>query len=108
MSNAHVRLLGPDLPNPLVLPVQPTDTISGLKEKALSNWPSGMEVPLLGQLKILHLGRFVNDTQLLKDCKVAEGETTAMHLIVKTQVSRPADAPSGSDDKVPKCSCLVC
>merc|ERR1712124_162268 len=41
MANANVRLLGPDLATPLVLEVNPSDTVGQLKEKALENWPSG-------------------------------------------------------------------
>jgi len=105
---AQVRLLGPDLGSPLVLEVNPDDTILALKTKALESWPSGMEVPLVGQLRIIYQGRFMNDSQSLKECKVAEGETTAMHLIIKSQSAKAESAPSGSDDKAPKCSCIVC
>lgn len=38
---ATVRLLGPDLPNPLIVPVSVTDTVGRLKELAVENWPSG-------------------------------------------------------------------
>jgi len=108
MAGCQVKLLGPDLDNPLILAVEPSDTIVGLKEKALANWPGTGDRPLVGQLKILHMGRFVNDTATLKECKVTEGETTAMHVIVKSQVAKPAETPSSSDDKAPKCGCVVC
>ena len=38
---ATVRLLGPDLPNPLIVPVAVSDTVGRLKEIAVENWPSG-------------------------------------------------------------------
>ena len=38
---AYVKLLGPDLGNPLVVEVDPGDTIAQLKNVALANWPSG-------------------------------------------------------------------
>jgi len=105
---AHVRLLGPDLPTPLVVPVAVSDSVGRLKEIALENWPSGMDVPLAGQLRIIHQGRFLEDIKALRDHKVAEGETTAMHLIIKSEVSKPAESASSSDDKAPKCSCVIC
>ena len=42
------------------------------------------------------------------DYKVADGETTAMHLIIKKQDTKQSDAPSGADDKTPKCNCVIC
>jgi len=108
MAGAQVRLLGPDLPNPLIVPVAPSDTVARLKEVALENWPKGMDVPLVGQLRIIHQGRFLEDNKALKEHKVAEGETTAMHLIIKSEVSKPAENAGSSDDKAPKCSCILC
>ena len=37
---AQVRLLGPDLPNPLTISVEPSMTIAQLKERALAEWPA--------------------------------------------------------------------
>ena len=102
-----------------------------------------MDVPLEGQLRIIHQGRFLEDNKALSEHKVAEGEQTAMHLIIKSEVSKPtgmrprevvaalpvlgarlpctglasderclpcvcAESASASDDKAPKCSCIVC
>ena len=41
------------------------------------------------------------------ECKVADGDTTAMHLIIKALTAKPENAPSGTDDKAPKCSCVI-
>ena len=38
---AHVKLLGPDLGSPLLVEVDPGDSIAGLKDRALASWPSG-------------------------------------------------------------------
>lgn len=78
-----------------------------------------MDVPLAGQLRIIHQGRFLEDIKALRgalvhelhdhkmsanaltlpvfvaDHKVAEGETTAMHLIIKSEVSKPAGDARG-------------
>jgi len=105
---ATVKLLGPDLGTPLLVEVEATDTIAGLKDRALEKWPAGMDVPAGQQLRIIYQGRFMADNQSLKDCKVTDNETTAMHLIIKSQTAKPESAPSGTDDKAPKCSCVIC
>lgn len=187
---ATVKLLGPDLGNPLLVEVEASDNIAGLKQRALEKWPAGarvppvwcararpdpptpassagMDVPDKQQLRIIYQGRFMADNQPLKgvgervarawlearlllaasstvavsarvpaDCKVTDGDTTAMHLIIKSLTAKPesaarraagsvsarepaarprrvspcacTDAPSGSDDKAPKCSCVIC
>jgi hypothetical protein len=46
-------------------------------------------VPLVGQLRIIHQGRFLEDNKALSEHKVAEGEQTAMHLIIKSEVAKP-------------------
>ena len=51
---------------------------------------SGMDVPLVGQLRIIHQGRFLEDNKALSEHKVTDGEQTAMHLIIKSEVSKPA------------------
>ena len=39
---AQVKLLGPDLATPVVVPVETTMTVFNLKEKVLTMWPSGV------------------------------------------------------------------
>jgi len=104
---AQVKLLGPDLGNPLIVDVDPTDTVASLKEAALRSWPSGLDPVLASQIRIIYQGRFLEDNKALKEVKVAEGEVTAMHLIIKSVTAVADAAPSGSDDKAPKCSCVV-
>ena len=50
--------------------------------RALAPARTGMEVPLAGQLRIIHQGRFVQDTQILK------GEQT--RLVLALQPLSPA------------------
>ena len=38
---AQVKLLGPDLGQPLIVEVDPSDTVAGLKDRALEKWPAG-------------------------------------------------------------------
>ena len=38
---AQVKLLGPDLGSPLLVEVDASDTIAGLKDRALAVWPAG-------------------------------------------------------------------
>lgn len=43
---ATIRLLGPDLGNsPLLVEVEPTDTIEILKKHTLEKWPAGARAP---------------------------------------------------------------
>ena len=39
---AQVKLLGPDLGSPLLVEVDASDTIAGLKDRALAVWPAGV------------------------------------------------------------------
>jgi len=106
---ATIRLLGPDLGNsPLLVEVEPTDTIEILKKHTLEKWPAGLDIPQAAQLRIIFQGRFMADHQGLKECKVVEGETTAMHLIIKSVTAKPESSAAAADDKAPKCSCVIC
>ena len=89
----------------------------------------GMDVPLAGQLRIIHQGRFLEDIKALRgeyahamqplshvrfqstprcvDHKVAEGETTAMHLIIKSEVSKPAGDTRGDMLVTKQCCCRL-
>jgi hypothetical protein len=39
---AQVKLLGPDLAMPVIVPVETTMTVLNLKERVLMMWPSGL------------------------------------------------------------------
>jgi len=107
--SATLRLLSPDLLQPLTLAVEPTMTIREVKESVLAQWPSGTPVTPTGpQIRIIHQGKFLTDDKKLSDCKVAAGETTAMHIALKTLDAKTSDAPREGDDKTPKCSCVIC
>ena len=49
-----------------------------------------------------------------QDCRVPEGETTAMHLVLKSADAKTPDAPSAGNDKTPdprvstECNCVIC
>jgi len=110
MSGATVRLLGPDLPNALVLDNLSVDlSVLELKQRALAQLPpSIVEQPLIGQLKIIHQGRFLPDDKPIKEYKCVDGEVTAMHLIIKAQASKPTEA-SGDAEKQggTRCTCII-
>jgi len=104
-----LKLLGPDVPSDYVVTVEHAFTIAQVKEVAKREWPAGgVPAPSLAELRVIHQGRFLQDDKCLKDYKVPDGETTAMHLIIKKQDTKAADAPSGADDKTPKCNCVIC
>jgi len=107
-----LRLLGPDLRDPLILSVDTSMTIQAVKERALENWPSGMDVPQVSQLRIIHQGRFLADTQTLKEIKCTE--ETAMHIVIKALGQKPAgsDAPqgggsAGASASNGRCACII-
>eukprot|EP00321_Phaeocystis_globosa_P001612 CAMPEP_0118817358 /NCGR_PEP_ID=MMETSP1162-20130426/5374_1 /TAXON_ID=33656 /ORGANISM="Phaeocystis Sp, Strain CCMP2710" /LENGTH=106 /DNA_ID=CAMNT_0006747457 /DNA_START=68 /DNA_END=388 /DNA_ORIENTATION=+ len=102
-----LKLLGPDVPQDFNLTVDSSLTVTQVKEKARSEWPDANTVPT-GALRMIHSGKFLPDDKTLKDCRIPEGETTAMHLILKSADAKTSDAPSASDDKTPKCNCVIC
>ena len=101
---AQVKLLGPDLGSPLLVEVDASDTIAGLKDRALAVWPAGaprsrgatvwrgafarscdrpprphaclagMDVPAGGQIRIIYQGRFMADNQSLKGARCDAGQ----------------------------------
>jgi hypothetical protein len=105
-----VKLLGPDLPNPVVVVVDGTASTLQIKERALGEWPSGlsMPTPTIQQIRLIHQGRFMPDEKTLKDLKVNAGDTCAMHLVIKQHEAKTSDAPSAGDEKTPKCHCIIC
>jgi len=104
-----IRFIGPDLPADIKVTVELSWTISQLKDAALSQWPAGAcAPPTKEQLRVIHIGRFLTDEKHLKDFRLPEGDTTAMHLIIKAQDTAKPDAPSSGDEKTPKCTCLIC
>jgi len=106
--SATLRLLSPDLLQPLSLAVEPTMTILQVKESIMAQWPAGAAVtPTQAQLRIIHQGKFLTDDKKLSDCKVAAGETTAMHIALKMLDAKVSDTSSNGDDKTPKCSCCI-
>jgi len=104
---ANLKLLGPDLPQDFVISVDPSVAILQVKEAALAKWPAGQQPPTLQQLRIIHQGRFLADDKTLKECRIPETETTAMHLIIKALDAKSADAPCATDEKTPKCTCII-
>eukprot|EP00326_Haptolina_ericina_P003609 CAMPEP_0181216072 /NCGR_PEP_ID=MMETSP1096-20121128/26372_1 /TAXON_ID=156174 ORGANISM="Chrysochromulina ericina, Strain CCMP281" /NCGR_SAMPLE_ID=MMETSP1096 /ASSEMBLY_ACC=CAM_ASM_000453 /LENGTH=85 /DNA_ID=CAMNT_0023308011 /DNA_START=374 /DNA_END=631 /DNA_ORIENTATION=- len=83
-------------------------TMLQIREAILPQWPSGQTTPTLPQLRLIYHGKFLTDDKMLKDLpKVSAGETVAMHVHVKMLDAKAADAPSNSDDKTPKCSCII-
>jgi len=87
-----------------------TITFGELKERALAQWPEGMDKPVAAQLRIISRGMEMSNEKVLADNKVAEGETTAMHVVVRAQVPKAAEASSADPEKggfSNRCSCIV-
>uniref|UniRef100_A0A7S0LC80 Ubiquitin-like domain-containing protein n=1 Tax=Coccolithus braarudii TaxID=221442 RepID=A0A7S0LC80_9EUKA len=102
-----VRLLGPDLPSEFKVTVENTATVLQVKEAALGQWEAVDSKPTVQQLRVIHHGRFLQDEKTLKDCRIPETDIVAMHLIL-TRTTKHAVAEKLSDDKTPKCTCLIC
>mmetsp|Transcript_47698 Transcript_47698/g.78932 ORF Transcript_47698/g.78932 Transcript_47698/m.78932 type:complete len:109 (-) Transcript_47698:52-378(-) len=104
-----IRFIGPDLPSEFTISVDCQAGILQVKEAALAQWPSGMPAPAaIQQLRIIHAGRILTDDKSLKDCRVAENETTAMHLVIKAADLKPSDSQNAECEKPQKCKCIIC
>lgn len=68
--------------------------------------PTPLEETRLSRLSLRARAR--SPLSACAECKVSAGETTAMHLIIKTSVSKPAAEASAAPDKAPKCNCVIC
>jgi len=88
--------------------LSPDSTVLELKDHILSNWPEdwNSDKPLtIHGLKFVHLGKFLEDCQTLKDSKIPGGKNTVVHLNIKKE--DPFDNMNGSGkstDRTPKCS----
>uniref|UniRef100_A0A7S2BVG4 UBL3-like ubiquitin domain-containing protein n=1 Tax=Haptolina brevifila TaxID=156173 RepID=A0A7S2BVG4_9EUKA len=105
-----IRLLGPDLGGQeLLVPVDTTSiTMGELKERMLLQWPAGMEKPVAAQLRIISKGMEPPNEKTLSELKVMEGETTAMHVVVRSQVPKAAESSAADLEKgSTRCSCIV-
>ncbi|KAJ3361520.1 hypothetical protein GGF32_007278 [Allomyces javanicus] len=62
-----------------------TTTVKGVKTAVLAAWPSewpGDRPTHVSQLRLLHLGKFLDDHATLQESHIAPGETTVVHLLV--------------------------
>ncbi|KAJ3371725.1 hypothetical protein GGF31_002704 [Allomyces arbusculus] len=62
-----------------------TTTVKGVKAAVLAAWPSewpGDRPTHVSQLRLLHLGKFLDDNTTLQESHIAPGETTVVHLLV--------------------------
>ncbi|CAG8577365.1 10233_t:CDS:2 [Paraglomus brasilianum] len=85
----------------------PNETIKTVKDRVFDTWPgewSDERPPLsASNLRILYMGKFLNDDTTLKSNKIEPGQDTTAHLTIK-DISPPEDEEPGSAD-APKCSC---
>ena len=73
---------------------------------------TGNEPPQLAQIKIIFQGKYLPDEKALRTVhqSVADGETTAMHLIVKqliTETKAASGAPGKSGEAGTRCACVI-
>ncbi|PVU93190.1 hypothetical protein BB559_003396 [Furculomyces boomerangus] len=88
------------------LTFQLTDRISSIKKFVFENWPKEFEIPPenLNQIRLLYLGKFLDDDTTLKDSKFSSNNTI-IHLIVRPYTTFKEDKKKTED--APKCTCII-
>merc|ERR1712087_12794 len=103
-----IKFIGPDLPSAFEVTVEHSSTVLQVKEAALGQWEPGDNKPTVGQLRVIHQGRFLVDEKTLKDSRIPDSELVAMHLVIKPLDTKHTEGDKAGDDKTPKCTCTIC
>ncbi|KAG0141822.1 hypothetical protein CROQUDRAFT_67926 [Cronartium quercuum f. sp. fusiforme G11] len=93
----------------LILNFQTRSKVEEVKDGIRSNWPTDWSeeesVPKRAdQIRLLFLGRFLNDWESLDSLRLAKGSPTIMHLVVKSIDSEPRSSKNGRRTKSDCCS----
>lgn len=67
--------------------VNPSDTVAGVKQQILDSWPRGWseEIPRgPANLRLLLRGKFLEDASTINDAKIPLGQTTIVHLLIRS------------------------
>ncbi|CAG8464270.1 1320_t:CDS:2 [Ambispora gerdemannii] len=78
-----------------------SDTIGNVKKQWADETPAAAS-----SLKIVYLGRFLEDQSTLETNKIYAGQTTIVHLTIKNIPSTDADDPK-STENAPRCQCTM-
>ncbi|KXS13810.1 hypothetical protein M427DRAFT_58059 [Gonapodya prolifera JEL478] len=97
----------------------PTETIDAVRNKIYQNWPGAWEAEKpanVGQIRILFRGKFLEQFQsTLESHKIPVGQTTTVHLVIRTTVdpqpeaaeSEPKAAPPSHPPEAQSSRCCV-
>ncbi|CAG8600423.1 4482_t:CDS:2 [Ambispora leptoticha] len=88
---------------------EPNDTIGNVKKRVFEEWPKEWsdEIPAAAtNLKIVYLGRFLEDVSTLETNKIYAGQTTIAHLTIKNTVSSDSEDPKSAEN-APRCQCTI-
>ncbi|KXN71840.1 hypothetical protein CONCODRAFT_78142 [Conidiobolus coronatus NRRL 28638] len=88
-----------------------TSTIISFKQHIYENWPDNFpERPgQLNSLRLVYLGKFLDDSASLDHCKIPHTDNTIIHLnIMKQPIGELRGVvPSKASETAPKCSCII-
>jgi len=92
--------------------LNPSDNILSAKKQMFESWPKEWtdEVPTsIENIKILYLGKYLEDNSTLEDNKIPVGQTTTVHLIVKL-TKKELDEKDKQEEKSSEnsaCCCII-
>ncbi|KAK9723364.1 hypothetical protein K7432_002017 [Basidiobolus ranarum] len=93
------------------LTFQPNNTISEVKQRLFDNWPSEWtedQPTSPASLKIVHLGRFLEDSSTLASTKINTQIENIVHLAIKVPSQIDNNDTNKAPENAPKCRvCLI-
>ncbi|KAF0396574.1 ubiquitin-like protein 3 [Gigaspora margarita] len=87
----------------------PSYTVAMVKKQVFNDWPEEWAeetVPSVSGLKIVYLGRVLDDGTTLEANKIQRGQSIIMHLAIKNSIPSDNDDPK-STENAPKCHCTI-
>ncbi|KAJ1970496.1 hypothetical protein H4R35_005830 [Dimargaris xerosporica] len=84
----------------------PTLSIGQVKQQVFDQWPNGERPASAHLLRLVYLGRFLDDTSTLADNKLLPGKPTIVHLVIKVVPGNDPSDPK-THDKAPQCQCII-
>ncbi|TPX33975.1 hypothetical protein SmJEL517_g03196 [Synchytrium microbalum] len=93
------------------LVVSPSDTVEAIKRRIFENWPKewSEELPESpAQLRLLLRGKFLEPNSTMEGNKIPTGQTTTVHLIIKSAASSEGTAEKAKNlDHAGSCRCTI-
>ncbi|ORY06830.1 hypothetical protein K493DRAFT_273933 [Basidiobolus meristosporus CBS 931.73] len=93
------------------LTFQPSNTIGEVKQYLFDNWPSEWtegQPTSPASLKIVHLGRFLENSSTIASTKINTQQENIVHLTIKIPSQTDSNDTNKHSDNAPKCRvCLI-